>query len=55
MSFDEFKEICREAWGEKYNYLEKNRLGDKKMIKNYRICNESNPHYQNFNPQTDPF
>ena len=28
MSYDEFKELCREAWREKYNYLLINRLED---------------------------
>ena len=28
MSYDEFKELCREAWKEKYNYLLINRLED---------------------------
>ena len=36
MSYDEFKELCREAWRERYNYLLINRLEDKngKKIKN---------------------
>ena len=54
MSYDEFKELCREAWRERYNYLLINRLEDKNG-KKYMICNESNPQYQIFNPQTDPF
>ena len=54
MSNDEFKELCREAWRERYNYLLINRLEDKNG-KKYMICNESNPQYQIFNPQTDPF
>ena len=54
MSYDEFKSLCREAWKEKYNYLIINRLEDK-IGKKYRICNESNPEYKIFNPQTDPF
>ena len=29
MSYDEFKQLCREAWKEKYNYLIINRLEDK--------------------------
>ena len=29
MSYDEFKELCREAWRENYNYLLINRLEDK--------------------------
>ena len=54
MSYDEFKSLCREAWKEKYNYLLINRLEDKNGCK-YKLCNESNPEYKIFNPQTDPF
>ena len=54
MSYDEFKSLCREAWKEKYNYLLINRL-EEKNGKKYMICNESNPQYQIFSPQTDPF
>ena len=54
MSNDEFKSLCREAWRDNYNYLLINRLEDKNGSK-YMICNESNPQYQVFNPQTDPF
>ena len=54
MSYDEFKSLCKEAWRDKYNYLLINRLEDKNGSK-YMICNESNPQYQIFNPQTDPF
>ena len=54
MSYDEFKELCREAWRERYNYLLINRLEDKNGEK-YMICNESNSEYKIFNPQTDPF
>ena len=54
MSYDEFKSLCKEAWRDKYNYLLINRLEDKNGSK-YMICNESNPQYQVFSPQTDPF
>ena len=54
MSYDEFKNLCKEAWRDKYNYLLINRLEDKNGSK-YMICNESNLQYQIFNPQTDPF
>ena len=54
MSYDEFKELCRAVWEEKHNYLRINRLEDKDGSR-YRICNESNPNYKIFNPQTDPF
>ena len=54
MSYDEFKELSREACKEKHNYLEINMLEDKNESK-YKICNESNPNYKIFNPQTEPF
>ena len=54
MSYDKFKVLCREAWKENYNYLEINMLEDKNESKN-KICNESNPNYKIFNPQTEPF
>ena len=54
ISYDEFKSLCKEAWRDKYNYLLINRLEDKNGSK-YMICNESNPQYQVFSPQTDPF
>ena len=54
MSNDEFKSLCREAWRDPYNYLLINRLEDKNGSR-YKICNESNPEYKTFNPQTDPF
>ena len=54
MSYDEFKSLCREAWKEKYNYLLINRLEDKNGSR-CKICNESNPEYKIFSPQTDPF
>ena len=53
MSYEEFKSLCREAWNENFNYLLINRLEDKNGSR-YRICNESNPNYKIFNPQTDP-
>ena len=53
MSYEEFKSLCREAWNEKFNYLLINRLEDKNVSR-YRICNDSNPNYKIFNPQTDP-
>ena len=54
MSYDEFKSLCKEAWRDKYNYLLINRLEDKNGSK-CMICNDSNPQYQVFSPQTDPF
>ena len=54
MSYDEFKSLCKEAWRDKYNYLLIKRLEDNNGGK-YMIRNESNPQYQVFSPQTDPF
>ena len=54
MFYAEFKCLCEEAWKDKYNYLLINSLEDKNG-KKYMICNESNPQYQIFIPQTDPF
>ena len=54
MSHDEFKELCREAW-KKDTYLLINRLENENGLKKYRICNECNPEYKVFNPQTGPF
>ena len=54
MSYDKFKSLCREAWKEKYSYLSINRLEDKNGSR-YRICNQSNPSYKIFKPQTEPF
>ena len=54
MSYDEFKNLCREAWRQKYNCLLLNRLEDKNKNK-YKLCNESNPEFKVFNPQTEPF
>ena len=54
MSYDEFRRLCREAWNKKDSYLLLNRLEDKHGSR-YRICNESNPNYKIFNPETDPF
>ena len=55
MSYDEFKEFCREAWKEKYKlFINKKRLEDKNG-KQYRICIESNLEYKIFYPPTYPF
>ena len=42
MSYDEFKNLCRETWKEKNNYLLLTRL-EVKNGKKCMICNESNP------------
>ena len=44
----------RTEFPDRYNYLLIKRLEDKNG-KKYMICNESNPQYQIFSPQTDPF
>ena len=57
MSYDEVKGLWREAWKEKQKwFINKllNRLEDKHG-KSCRVCNESNPEYKIFIPQTDPF
>ena len=54
MSYDKIKSLCREAWKEKYKYLEIKRLEDKNG-KKYKICNESNKEYKIVNPETVPF
>ena len=51
MSYDEFKELCREAWKEKYYYLKINKIDDEEE---YCICNESKKEYKIFKPQTNP-
>ena len=54
MIYDEFKEMCRVAWSEKFNYLcidmTKNKNEDK-----YRIFNESKTTYIDCIPETEPF
>ena len=54
MSYEEFKNLCREAWNEKFNYLLINRLKDKDKGR-YSIRNESNKEYKEIIPQTKPF
>ena len=54
MKYDEFKEMCHKAWGEKLNYL----CIDMTKIKNegrYRIFNESKTTYIDCIPETEPF
>ena len=45
MDYNEFKNLCREAWNKKYSYLKINRLNDDEK---YTICNESEKEYSNF-------
>ena len=54
MIYHKFKETCRVAWGEKFNYL----CIDKYKIKNkgkYRIFNESKTTYTDCIPETESF
>ena len=54
MIYDEFKDMCRVAWSEKYNYL----CIDMTKNKNegiYRIFNESKPIYIECIPASEPF
>ena len=54
MRYDEFKEMCHEAWNEKYNYL----CIDMNRNKNdgkYRIFNENKTTYIDCIPETEPF
>ena len=54
MNYDEFKEMCRVAWSEKFNYrcidLTKNKNEDR-----YRIFNECKTTYIDCIPETEPF
>ena len=54
MIYYEFKEMCRVAWSEKFNYLcidmTKNKIEGK-----YRIFNGSKTTYNDCIPQTEPF
>ena len=54
MKYDEFKEMCRKAWSEKFNYLciVMTKNGD---IGEYRIFNESKTTYIDCIPETNPF
>ena len=54
MIYDEFKEMCRVAWSEKFDYLSI----DMTKIENegkYRIFNESKNTYIECFPETEPF
>ena len=52
MDYNEFKNLCREAWNKKYSYLKINRLDDDEK---YTICNESDREYKVFKPKSTPF
>ena len=54
MIYDEFKEMCRVAWSEKFNYLCIDMTKNKNEGK-YRIFNESKTTHINCIPETEPF
>ena len=54
MNYDEFKEMCRVAWSEKFNYLCIDMTKNKNDGK-YRIFNESKPTYIDCIPETESF
>ena len=53
MIYDEFKDMCRVAWSEKFNYLCIDMA--KKNQGKYRIFNESKTTYIDCIPETEPF
>ena len=53
MVYDEFKEMCRVAWSEKFNYLCIDMT--KKNKGKYRIFNENKTTYIDCIPETEPF
>ena len=52
--YDDFKEMCRVAWGEKFNYLCIDTAKNKNEGK-YRIFNESQTTYIDCISETEPF
>ena len=54
MIHDEFKEMCRVAWSEKFNYLCIDMTKNKNEGK-YRILNENKTTYIECIPETEPF
>ena len=52
MDYNEFKNLCREAWNKKYSYLKIDRLNDDEK---YTICNESEKVIQSSNQRLTPF
>ena len=54
MIYDNFKEMCRVAWGQKFNYLCIDMTKNKNEGK-YRIFNESKNTYLECIPETEPF
>ena len=54
MNYDEFKQMCHNAWEEKYNYLCIDMTKNKNEGK-YRIFNESKTTFIDCIPETEPF
>ena len=54
MNYDEFKEMCHNAWSEKFNYLCIDMTKNKNEGK-YRIFNESKTTYIDCFPESEPF
>ena len=54
MIYDEFKEMCRVAWREKFNFLCIDTT-KKKSEGKYRIFNESKTTYFDCIPESEPF
>ena len=54
MTYDEFKDMCRVAWGEKFKYLCIDMTKNKNDGK-YHIFNESKTTYIDCIPETEPF
>ena len=54
MIYDEFKEMCRFAWSERFNYICIDMNKDKNDAK-YRIFNESKNTYFDCIPETESF
>ena len=53
MVYDEYKEMCRVAWSEKFNYLCIDKTKNKKEGK-YRIFNDSKTTYFDCVPESEP-
>ena len=54
MIYDEFEEMCRVAWSEKFNYLCFDITKNKNEGK-YRISNESKDTYMDCISESEPF
>ena len=54
MLFSEFREMCKESWSEKFNYLCSGLTKNKNEVK-YRIFNESKDTYIECIPKSEPF